>query len=327
MRFPVKRLLVMFFILALAVANGRPAVAEEATRAAIELTNDEIERWVPALSASLGMMMQRAELEFESSDLQLPFFLDPGNQRVVRAPGSGRDLLFAPMARASVELMTPGLLHVPFLPAIAVPGRPRLFVHADAAASFAQKYDLAKNGKIDKMTLPDRRNNQPVEDASNITGQGSRGQAKIDTLVWSAGAGVALSFDIFERRVRIKPSFEWMREKVSVNGATHRAVKKIRITLVREDFRFIVLDASKSKVFNGIGAGLEIELESRRTGPFVLSTFMGARVHRFMGNLDIDLEDTKTNEYGNDEWSEFHYTHKRWSYQGFVGIRMRFVPE
>ena len=322
MLFPVKRLRGMFFILLLVLAQGSFSAAEERAKVEIEPARDELERWVPALSVSLGMLLQRGSAASESSDILEPDPLPFGTSKpAIRPPASGKNLMFAPIAHASIELMTPGLLYVPFVTDIAIPGRPRLFMHGDVAASFSQKYDHAKEGEVGEFDVPNLAN--PSE--TDILGQGSRGQAYVDTLVWSAGGGLALTFDVFDRRIRIKPSVEWIREKIVVIGDVRRLVKLVNpLPIPKLDgFRQIILAGHGTKVLNGIGPGLEIEVDSKRAGPFVVSTFMGARVYRMLGNMDIDVK--ATSEY--DETFEVHYTNARWSYQGFFGIRIRLIPE
>ncbi|MBW1885039.1 MAG: hypothetical protein JRJ58_16015, partial [Deltaproteobacteria bacterium] len=223
--------------------------------------------------------------------------------------------------------------YVPFVPDIPSPGRPRFFAHGDVAASFAQKYDLARDGKIEDFVFPSLFDADEIE----ILGQGSRGRAKVGTLVWSAGAGIAFTLDVFERRIRIKPSFEWMREKIKVSGDVRRLVRDTPsgfrpngdpIFGTLDSFRQIILSESKTKVFHGIGPGLEIEVESRRAGPILVSTFIGGRIYRLMGDLDVDVHASNEFDDGTPpETADFHYTNNRWVYLGFVGIRVRLAPE
>ena len=311
----------MFLVLLLVLAHGSFCAAEERAKVEIDPARDELERWVPALSISLGMLLQRGSADSDSSDILGPDPLSVPVQ-MLRPPASGSNLLFAPVAYASLELMTPGLLYVPFVTDIAIPGRPRLFVHGDVAASFSQKYDLAKEGKVGEFVPP---SGIPIPKENEILGQGSRGQAYVDTLVWSAGGGLALTFDVFDRRIRIKPSVEWIREKVVVIGDLRRLVKQTNSLPPNklDGFRKIILAGHNTKTLNGIGPGLEIEVDSKRAGPFVVSTFMGARAHRMFGNMDIDVK--ATNQY--DETFEVRYKNSRWAYQGFFGIRIRLIPE
>ncbi len=318
----------MFFILLLVLTHGRLSVAQELSEAntAVESATDELERWVPSISISLGMLLQRASVDTETNEIQelgVPFdpLTDLFSLTIVE-PASGQDLVFAPISHLALELMTPALRYVPFVPDIGIPGRPRLFAHGDAALNFSQTYDLARVGKLGEFQVP----SGPNYRASDVLGQGLTAQVYVDDVVWSAGGGLAFTFDVFERRVRIKPSFEWIRQTMVVRGEFRRLVQLQRFPpalTFEDDFRQIVLSVAESRVFHGIGPGLEIEVDSNRAGPFVVSTFMGVRVYRILGDLNIDL--STTNEFG--ETADVHYKHRRVAYQGALGIRVRWAPE
>jgi hypothetical protein len=91
------------------------------------------------------------------------------------------------------------------------------------------------------------------------------------------------------------------------------------------DFRQVLISGRKTKVFHGIGPGLEIEVDSKRAGSFVVSTFMGARLHRIMGNRKVDLKAANPDDA--NETAMLHYKNGRWAYRAFFGIRVRLVPE
>ena len=270
----------------------------------------------------MGLLLQRAAADAQTGDIQLAGIDVPQPNPTIAAPDSGKDLMFAPVTHVSMELMTPGLQYIPFVPDFEIPGRPRLFAHGDVAVSFAQEYNVTNTGDVGDFVLPE---GVTIPREFDVLGQGSRGQAQVDSLAWSAGVGVAITLDVFERRVRIKPSFEWIREKIDISLEVRRLQKISNATpfVLSENFRHILLSDSKKKVFHGIGPGLEIEVDSKRAGPFVVSAFMGARLHRIMGSLKVDLE--PTNEAG--EEAELHYRNNRWAYQAFLGIRVRLVPE
>jgi hypothetical protein len=324
----------MFFILLLLLTHGRLSAAQEFGQATVEdpatedpatevePATDELDRWVPSLSISLGMLLQRASADTETNDVNVvqeplpvpPTPTDPFDPTIVES-ASGQDLVFAPISHLSLELMTPALRPIP--------GRPRLFAHADAALNFSQTYDLARVDKPGEFAVPKGASFR----ASDILGQGVKAQVHVDDLVWSAGGGVAFTFDVFERRLRIKPSFEWIRQTMVVEGDFRRLVQLRRFPpgpgLTLDDFRPILLFVAKNKVFHGIGPGLEIEVDSNRAGPFVVSTFLGVRVYRILGdrNLKLDTE----NEFG--ETATYRYKNRRVVYQGAMGIRIRWAPE
>ena len=127
-------------------------------------------------------------------------------------------------------------------------------------------------------------------------------------------------------------------------------------------FREIEFDVSSSKVYHGIGPGLELELDTGRLGGFEVSLYGGLRAYRFMGDLDLDARaqnepDARNYTTGNPitgpygpgsnvemnnvnyerncvvgdptqcEYADFHFEKERWAYTGHLGIRFRWSPE
>jgi len=127
-------------------------------------------------------------------------------------------------------------------------------------------------------------------------------------------------------------------------------------------FREIELDFRDSKVYHGIGPGLELELDTGRLGEFQVSLYGGLRAYRFMGDLDIGgraQNEAQTNKYTTGdpingpygsgssvemnnlnyerncvvgdaaqcEYADFHFEKERWAYTGHLGIRFRWSPE
>jgi hypothetical protein len=268
-----------------------PAAASGAT------PRDETERWVPAFAVFSGVVVEEDHGRVSSD---------------IRPGASGHDRLVTPFVGGSLELMTPALADVP--------GRPRLFVHGDAAASFSTGRDLAKEGVPDVFSIPPGVN---FPTANVVQGQGSATSAEVETLLVSAGLGVAFTVDAWERRIRIKPSVEYLREEIEVTGIVNRAFPDVVPARGLEDFRLVSLRASDSEVYHGLGPGLEVELDAARTGPFVLSVFLGGKALAFLGDLEFDL--SETNE--DDESAAWQFEKDRWAYQGGVGLRFRWVPE
>jgi hypothetical protein len=147
---------------------------------------------------------------------------------------------------------------------------------------------------------------------SGILGQGSQTTAEIDTLVFGAAVGVAFPFELRGRPLRVKPSFGWIRYKIDVEGRMLRATCAlydptnlesnacISFDVVGPDAgpdgqhgftREIVLGAQGSQSFNGIGGGLDIEMDVWRVGQFGVSLFLGGRFYRTLGDRTVDLSD------------------------------------
>jgi hypothetical protein len=222
-----------------------------------------------------------------------------------------------PFVAGSLELMTPGLT--------SVPGRPRLFVRGDAAASFAFTRDVAKEGSPGEFEVSP---NVVYPTQETIRGQGSATTAEVKPLLISAGAGVAFTVDAWERRLRVKPSVEYMREEIEATGVLHRAARTRvdpppTVDEFPEGFRLIELSGDKKQVFHGIGPGLEIEADTGRAGPLILTVYLAGQAYAFLGDLEMEFSDT--NEYG--ETATWRFEKDRWGYRAGVGVRFRWVPE
>lgn len=330
------------------------AAAPRAVAAASESV-DEIERWVPAFSVSFDALGQKARGSVTSGDVLGPPLPEgclmtdgtrngnlcpiaprasPGSpprpvvSRKIQPDDSGSDTNVAPLVGASIELMTPRLFEPLF--------QPRLFVHADAAAAFGFERNLAGAGKPDEFGPPTENfANDPVGPAEPdvqeepIVGQGTRTKLQTRQWVYSGGAGVAFSLKAFERRIRIKPSFEYLRAEIDLIGSVRRAVKQVELSersataLNPSEFRLLALDFTDKETLHGFGPGLEIEADTAYVGPFLMSVFLMGRGYYLQGNLDFSF--TETNEFG--ETATWTAELDPWTWRGGVGLRFRWVPQ
>jgi hypothetical protein len=238
----------------------------------------------------------------------------------------GNDTSVVPLVGASLELMTPS----PFDGWL----RPRLFVHGDGAAAFSFERNVAGVEGPDEFGLPVGivpRNDPPFQDVDpveelSIVGQGSRSRIQVRRLVWSAGGGIAFSFDVLGRRLRVKPSLEYLRQELDLIGVVHRAVKlqqtEVNIHDLR-DFRLLSLTHEEKQSYDAIGPGLELELDAARLGPFVSSVYLMGRGYHLFGDLETTF--SETNEF--DETATWTFRPDRWAWRGGVGFRFRWLPE
>lgn len=321
------------------------AVPPEAA-AAEPAPKDETERWVPSFSVFSGVLVQNADGELASSGIEgaceaTPNPPDPAHcMQQIRptAPPptfeelplvtiTGDDRMVTPFVGGSLELMTPGLT--------SLPGRPRLFVHGDAAASFSATRDVAKEGVPDAFATPE---GLEFLSESSILGQGSATSAEVMPLVISAGAGVAFTLEAWERRIRIKPSVEYVREEIEVKGVVHRAVWNFAPPATADNpfpkaenfpsgLRLIELRGSDKQTFHGIGPGLEIEMDTLRAGPFMLAVYVSGNAYAFLGDRDVELSDANPVGDEKEETATWRFEKDEWAFRGFVGLRFRWVPE
>ena len=295
---------------------------------AAESESDEVGRWVPALAVRSAILAQKAEASVSSGNILgpgFPYFAI--GSKIRPTDESDEDRMVTPIVSGSLELMTPGWQDLP--------GRPRLFAHADAGAAFARNRTIAGENRPDEFALPSFLPQQLQNDIPepSIVGQGSRTKAEVKRLLIGGGAGVAFTVELLGRRLRLKPSFEVLREEIEVEGAVQRAVHLDpppapgrdlpRGASGLEDFRLIALSGREREVYHGIGPGLELEAEAARVGSVMLTVFLSGRAVRFLG--DLDLAFSAVNEYG--EQAAWTFEKERWAYGADVGLRFRWVPE
>ena len=306
--------------------------------AADERSLDETERWVPAFGVYSGALAQKVDAAATSSQFLNPGLpacgevppdppidppppVPPSCADEVRPPVSGSDIMVAPFVGGTVELMAPSWTPLP--------GRPRLFIRGDVVAAFAFDRDIAKEGAPGERVDPQ----SPEFPEVAILGQGSAASAEVQPLVASAGAGIAFTVDFRDRRLRIKPSVEWFREEVRFGGVVHRAVltNPLASAPTLSTYEFITMAGSRSRTFNGIGPGLELEMDTLRAGPFMMTLFVSGQAYRILGNRKINFGatyQTTAAELGGQVVSaDWSFEKAAWSYRGGLGLRFRWVPE
>ena len=202
--------------------------------------------------------------------------------------------------------MTPGIR--------AVPGRPRFFVRGDAAADLGFIRSVVKTGNPGEFEFPDA---PPPIPAQSILGQGAEVEAEVRPLLLSAGAGVAFTVDVGERRLRIKPSVEYHWDEVEVSGLV------TNVSGPDDDLRFVRLQGGGERSYHAIGPGLEVEMDVARWGDFGMSLFLTARGFKFLGDRDIEFSDT---DEMTGESASWRYERASWGFQGGVGFRFRWAP-
>lgn len=305
--------------LLLALALALPCSA--AAQAGATSTPDERDRWVPAISVFGGFLRLKHHGSFTSGDVLGPKAVDDEelSPTKIRPDDAGFSTPVAPLVGGSLELMTPRLFEAG--------GSPRLFAHGDLVGSFSDERTLAGEKTPGDIALPTLPNN--VNELSEVffLGQGSRTKSELQPLVASAGLGVAFSVDLPTRRIRIKPSFEYVREEVEVKGVVQRVVQIVDPAPVAEgfddNFRLLQLTGSQRKTLHGVGAGLEVEGDAARLGPFMLSVYLSGQGYRFLGSRAVRFTDT--NEFG--ETAQWSFQQDAWAWGGRIGLRFRWLPE
>jgi hypothetical protein len=304
-----------FFPTASHAADG--GELEESTQQAGE------DRWVPSLAITSGVTVQKQE----GSAISL-FFEDMSSSPVfLRGFVDGNDIATSPFVGGTLELMTP---------ALPIPTRPRLFASGEILPTFASDRDLALEGDPGcvRGPKPDARctripGEEPYpENAAN--GEGSVTTAEVDTLVFGASLGVAFPVRLGKRQLRIKPSVGWINYEVDAEGLVVDAnCGEGDIAACTSDtLREVTLSASDSQRFNGIGPGLDVEMDAVRYGPLGVSLFMGGRAYAIVDDRTISFgtEETYDDQHGMDRAAaRFEVEVDPWIFRAHVGIRFHLL--
>lgn len=336
-----------------AAAGTLPLLVSLSALASDGETPDEIERWVPSVSLGVSVLGQPASGAVEGSPIEGPPLSDggcevngtrtgqlctqpvPSTQPLSRAD-RGNDTATAVLPNLSLELMSPLLVERA--------GRPRLFGHADGSLVFASQRKLAGLDAPGRLALP------PPPDSGNIptdisertiSGQGNRSFLQVQTGLFSAGAGLAFTVEAFDRRIRIKPSFEYLLQEVEFEGLARRAIQLRGDNTSRptslDDFRLVSMSARKTELQHGIGGGIEVEADTQRLGPFVASVYLMGRVYHLLGDLDETLCSDRNEigpsfspgacDTGAGERVTWTFEPENLVWRGGIGLRFRFLPQ
>ena len=297
--------------------------ADEPEQRAVQAGED---RWVPSLAITGGITIQDQQGSADS-------FLDDMNSTPLRGLVQGDDNAVSPFVGGSLELMAP---------ALPIPTRPRPFVSGEILPTFASNRDLAVEGNPSCVRGPEP--NAPcakspgglsgasfTSDTAN--GQGTSLIAQVDTLVIGANFGVAFPFEVRDRQLRIKPSFGWINYEVDADALVVDAAcgnpNSVPPSLRCNDFlRETVLAASESQRFNGIGPGLDIEMDAAKIGPIGVSLFLGGRAYAIVGDRTMSFSTSKSfdDQLGMGvAIGQFEVEVDPWMYRAHVGIRFQFL--
>jgi hypothetical protein len=245
----------------------------------------------------------------------------------LRGPVDGNDLAVSPFVGGTLELMTP---------ALPIPTRPRLFASGEILPTFASGHDLALEADPGCVRGPKPGAGctripgaEPYpENAAN--GEGSVTSAEVDTLVFGASLGVAFPLRIGKRQLRIKPSVGWINYEVDAEGLVVDANCGPGDTALctSDSLREVILSASDSQRFNGIGPGLDVEMDTVRYGPLGVSLFMGGRAYAIVDDRTISFgtEEIYDDQHGMDRaTARFEVEVDPWIFRAHVGIRFHWL--
>jgi hypothetical protein len=296
---------------------------------------------VPSLAPIFGTTIQRWEGGVESQICRGCTFPSPMSQ-ALRPAASGDDRDVTPFIGGNLELMTPEL---------PIPTRPRLFVGGEIAATFGVDRTIAQEADPVGLSspFPPGTPNQPFSE-DTLLGQGSETIATLGSPFYSAYAGVAFPFQLYGRQLRIRPAFAWMHYTVDVEGTVLDAEcldqppprpqgipPNLCNTVVSQGvvvegiLREIQLEGSDTGSFDGIGPGLDIEMDTGVFGPLGTSIFLGGRAYRILGDRKIEVEGSQSfPDQGpglpmSETGARWSFEADPWMYRVFVGLRVQWL--
>lgn len=273
----------------------------EAIRAA------QARRWVPGISIISGALRHGRQGQVDSAEFGLI---------------QGDSIAVAGFVGLSAEVSTPALTRVP--------GRPRLFAHADISLSLDSSEGLANQADPGRPIVPPT-NNFPALGVPNL---GSAVRSEIEPLVFSGGVGVAFSAQLGERSLRIKPSIEWLWQEDKLTSLFSLAEGAGADPLFCSPCRTVFIESNLTEGYHSLGPGLELELEAARFQDFMFSIFLGTQAYRVLGDNKLRSQAVgawMTNGAPStgraDTLLNTEYERERWHYRFLLGLRLHWFPE
>ena len=298
-------------------------------------------RWIPSLAITSGVIWGRQHATVSSdcrapgSDPPAATSCNPGNSAYgsqLRPGARDEELAVTPHMGGNLALMTPVLARL---------GRPRLFAGVELPYQFGIDRNVAQKDRPLGIAEPDNPNNdnsQEFLDEGALIGVGSRTRSEIKGLALGANAGAAMSFEAFGRQFRVKPWAGWLRLQVGVRGRIEHGICfnycDVDGVPFGESFdrytRIITLKAHDSMWLDGIGPGLDVEMETGRVGPCTVSLFASGGGYYLLGDRSLAFEAQQT--IGNDRLgapvnyhADFSFRMQPWLYRAGLGLRLSWV--
>jgi len=341
-----KRTSVFLALGAIAACHLLAAEVSSAADEPPEMQSPE-DRWIPSIAIISGVVW--AEQTASSDTVLVQGMSNPMppcaandtrpecRDLMTPAPADGNDRAVAPFVGGTFELMAP---------ALPIPLRPRLFVSGEMLAAFASERDVALRGNTGcirgpAVDAPCAVDHDPMDNSfgqDSLNGLGTRTTAQIGNYMFGVNVGAAFPAQIGKRQLRIKPSFGWFNYQVEAKGKLvqgycdpiNRCVDRINNQgmLLPGFLRDFTYSATAKKRFNGIGPGLDVELDTGRFGPIGSSIFIGGRAFYFFGNKKISFAGSESvdDRFGMDTaTTDFEVEVDPWMFRAHLGIRFQWL--
>jgi hypothetical protein len=308
--------------------DAAPTAPEASTRSK-QLGAD---RWVPSLAVTSGVFYQKWEGDVSST---CSGCTSPVNQPLVRPAASGDDNDVTAFVGGQLELMTPEL---------PIPLSPRFFVGGGVLPAFGVDRKIANEGNVGRIDVPSPiPGDESVFNEASMLGQGSQTEAKIvDDFVYEAHAGLAFPFEILGRQLRVKPSAGWVHYEIEVKGAVSdadcRTVGLFGATDCNPNsatpglLRAVELNEKDTGTFDGVGGGMDLEMDVFQIGPFSSSLFIGAHAYKILSDREVEFDSTASftdTGFPGLPAADYSSSHRLevdpWFYRMGLGFRMNWV--
>jgi hypothetical protein len=308
------------------------------------------ERWIPSFAFTGGVTFGRQHATV-SSDCRAPGSDVPASMTChpsiaasgtrLREGDSDDELAVTPYVGGNLSLSTPVLARL---------GRPRLFAGVELPYHFGIDRNVAQKDRPTGIAEPENVEQTEVLDEGAMLGVGSRTRSEVQGLAFGASAGAAFAFEALGRQFRVKPWAGWLRTQIGVRGRVEHGIcfRYCDVDgILNGDppyptdpndpnfgfTRVITLKAHDSIWLDGIGPGLDVEMETGRFGPYTLSLFLGGGGYYLIGDRSLAFSAQRTippdgpDPVGDpvDYHADFSFRVNPWLYRLGLGLRFSWV--
>jgi hypothetical protein len=226
-------------------------------------------------------------------------------------------------------------------PVLARPGRPRLFAGVELPYQFGIDRNIAQKSRPTGVREPDNPDAGEFLDEAALIGVGSRTRTEVHGLAFGANAGASFAFEAFHRQFRLRPSANWLRFQIGARGRIETAIC-LQFCDIDGDLpgdppnerpaptRIITLKSHDSLWFDGLGPGLDLEMDTTRVGPYSVALFFGGGGYYLFGDRTQQFSATQTigpDQVGApvDYHADFSYRLSPWLWRAGLGMRFSWV--
>ena len=297
-------------------------------------------RWIPSVAFQPGLFLGELDGSLETRTTPaaaptptLPVFPSIVDDGVESNLFTGDDVELDFNLAINIELATPEL---------PLPLKPRLFIGAEVVPFLSNQRIVAgfdDPGELGSPFPPEI--NNTAFNAEIIAGRGAELRSEVSEIGWGAYIGMQFPFEIFDRKVRIKPRVSWLRFRIEGSSVTSAALCNTPqvpqppfagippadacnapLTEIRE----IENRGSTSQTFHAIGPGLDIELEAYENDHVAGLVYAGFRPYRTLGDRTIDFaaSETFTDGFGTGDVTstDLQIETEAWTHRFVAGFRI-----